>query len=368
MRHCKKCLLPESVPGSNINADNVCEYCFAPKQSHLAPWDKNRAQFENDLEETIRNSKGKAEYDAVVCLSGGKDSLYLLYRLKVEYGLKILAFTTDINIPAIAWDNIKRTIAKLEIDHLVYRPSDAFYRKLFSYILRHQEQRGAVYSLSYVYAPLFEGDALQLATDKKIPLVFAGYSPGQPEPERMIYEFSKELIADTDWTPPHLKACGEFTEQELSRFWNPHRYPEGTIFPRYIAPFHAWNYNQEEVMKKVVELGLVKNSKHASPIFSNYPIQWLLMYSDLAHFGYNPYIPEFSALIREGKASLTYWKFMAPFVDFMIKNKIFMGQFVTKSMEWLTLKPDQLKITLPKGAYDPPVSVVNSHTSMVSTK
>ena len=34
-------------------------------------------------------------------------------------------------------------------------------------------------------------------------------------------------------------------------------------------------------MKKVVELGLIANSKYASPIYSNYPINWLLMYSDL---------------------------------------------------------------------------------------
>jgi len=354
MRQCKKCILPDTVPGSNINADGVCEFCRNPTKSHLEPWEKNRAKFEADLEETIQRTKGKSEYDALVCLSGGKDSLYLLYRLKVEYGLKVLAFTTDINLPDIAWENIKRTIAKLEIDHLVYRPSDAFYRKIFSYILRHQEERGAVYSISYVYAPLFEGDALQIATDKRIPLIFAGYSPGQPEPERMVYEFSRQLVENIDWTPPHLKTCGEFTEQDLSRFWNPHRYPAGTVFPRYIAPFHAWKYSQEEIMKKVVDLGLVQDSKHASPVFSNYPIQWLLMYSDLAQFGYNPYNPEFSALIREGKASLRYWKVMMPVINFMIKNKVFMGKHATKSLNWLDLKTDQLKITLPKGAYDPP--------------
>ena len=55
-------------------------------------------------------------------------------------------------------------------------------------------------------------------------------------------------------------------------------------------------------MKKVVELGLVASSKHASPVYSNYPINWLLMYSDLKNLGYNPYAPEFATLIREGKA------------------------------------------------------------------
>jgi hypothetical protein len=269
--------------------------------------------------------------------------------------LKVLAVTTDINIPPIAWDNIRRTLSKLDIDHWVYRPSEKFYQKLFRYALKNQEQRGAVYTVSYVYAPLFEGDAIKLALEKNIPLVLAGYSPGQPEPERMLYEFSRKLICETDWTPPALKTCGEFDTQELARFFNPNHYPKGTQFPRYLAPYHAWQYNQEEVMRKVVELDLVKSSKNASPIVSNYPINWLLMYSDLKHFGYNPYLPEFASLIREGKASLQQWKVLIPLVNFMITNKVFLGKDVKASLEWLQLSEDELVINQPKGAFDPPM-------------
>lgn len=61
-------------------------------------------------------------------------------------------------------------------------------------------------------------------------------------------------------------------------------------------------------MRQVVNQGLVASSKHANPIHSNYPINWLLMYSDLRTFGYNPYAPEFSSLIRHGKANRNYWR------------------------------------------------------------
>ena len=106
-------------------------------------------------------------------------------------------------------------------------------------------------------------------------------------------------------------------------------------------------------MKKVVSLGLVPSAKHASPVHSNYPINWLLMYSDLKHFGYNPYAPEFAALIREGKARRSEWKVMAPLVDFMIRRRIGPGREVTRSLDALSLKPDDLQITRPRGAYDP---------------
>jgi hypothetical protein len=354
LRRCKKCLLPETVPGAALDRDGVCAPCRAWRPADAGAAEAARAARERDLEAALASARASgAPYDALVCLSGGKDSLFLLHRVVKDFGLRALAFTTDVNIPDIAWKNIRRTIAALGVDHLVYRPAESFYRRLFAHLLRHQEARGAVYTVSYVYAPLFEGDALAAATARGIPLVLAGYSPGQPEPERMEYEFSRALIERTDWTPPALRTSGAFSDADLARFWNPLRRPAGTRFPRYLAPFHAWRYDQNEVMRAVHRLGLVERRAHASPVVSNYPINWLLMYSDLRHFGYNPYAPEFSALIRDGRASLAYWRVMAPVVDQMIRRRALLGRDVTRQMRWLGIGDRDLAIDHPRGAYDP---------------
>src|SRR5215470_12951353 len=206
MPRCKRCLLPSQVPGSDLDRDGICAFCRDQRPHDDDRHRSRRMSWHADLEAALRDCRGRGPYDAVVCLSGGKDSLYLLHRLKVDYGLNVLAFTTDANLPDIAWTSIKRTVEKLGLDHLIYRPARELYRRLFRYLLRNQEARGAVYTVSYVYAPLFEGDALAFATERGIPLVLAGYSPGQPEPERMEYEFSRKLICETDWTPPGLRA------------------------------------------------------------------------------------------------------------------------------------------------------------------
>jgi len=352
MKECKLCLLPGKVENSDIDSFGACRFCREYEKIDLNIEEEKRKEREKDLEQTLKDCRGESDFDCLVPVSGGKDSLQVLYKLK-KYGLRIIAFTTEINIPDIALNNIKRTLKKLDIVQYSYKPSDSFYKKMFKYLLQNQEERGAVYTISYVYAPLFEGDAIKFAMQNKIPLILAGYSPGQPEPERMLYEFSRKLICETEWIPPGLLESGILSEEELSTFFNPKSYPPNTKFPRYLAPFHAWKYNQDEVMKSVVKNGLVKTAKHASPIYSNYPINWLLMYSDLKHFGYNPYHPEFSALIREGKASRMYWKIMTPVVNFMIRNKVFLGKEVKNSLKWLELEEKDLKITKPRGYYDP---------------
>jgi hypothetical protein len=353
---CRRCLLPDRVPGADLDRNGICVACRAYRSEDEYVQETARKAREADLEQTLASARNAPGYQALVCLSGGKDSLSLLHRVKVDYGLNVLAFTVDANIPEVAWQSIRRTVERLGVDHLVYRPPVAFYNKLFRYLLRHQEARGAVYTVSYVYAPLFEGDALRVATEKGIPLVLAGYSPGQPEPERMLYEFPRGFVAQTDWTPPGLREAGEFDAAELARFWNPATWPSGTRFPRYLAPFHAWEYDQDRIVAEVARLGLVARKAHASPVVSNYPVNWLLMYSDLRHFGYNPYAPEFSALIRRGKASLRYWRVAAPLVDFMIRRRVLLGRNVTTQMHALGLTESELVIDRQLGAYDPPLS------------
>ena len=108
-------------------------------------------------------------------------------------------------------------------------------------------------------------------------------------------------------------------------------------------------------MQTVFDLKLVERKAQATPIHSNYPINWLLMYSDLTHFPYNPYAPVFPALIREGKANRLQWQFMAPFVDIMIRHKILLDRNTVDQMRWLGLRDGDLRCTRPRGAYDPPL-------------
>ncbi len=243
MRRCVSCLLPSVVPGSDLDASGVCAFRRTCRPQDETRSTEVRNDREADLETALRDAHGKGRYDVLVCLSGGKDSEYVAFRAKADYKLNVLASTVYASIPDVAWSNMWLAVEKLGVDHLVSRPPADRDRMLFRFPLRNQVERGAMHTFSYVYAPLFEDDALTVATQRGIPLFLVGYSSGQTEKERLEYEVSRKLICETDWTPPGLRVSGEFSETELARFWNPRRFPLGTHFPRYLAPFHVWEYD-----------------------------------------------------------------------------------------------------------------------------
>lgn len=343
---CKRCLLTRQVAGVSFDNDGVCNLCreWEMQTEDRQKQESERAALRGDLEETLRNPSLQGEYDCILSFSGGKDSCYLLYKLVKEYKLRVLAYTSDFDIPPNTWDNIHRTVRHLNVDHHVETPSKDIYKRFIRYLLCNQNKRGAVHTVCYFWLDIREGDILRLAMEKNIPLILTGYSPGQPDPERMLYEMPQQRISKADWTPHELFDNGLFNNSERSLFWNPYRYDHGAKFPRIIAPFHVWDYNQEEVMERVVELGLAKNRWYVNPVLSNFTLNWLLIYSDLKNLGYNPYKPEFSQLIREGKAQRSVWRVLFFLMDFMAQKKVFLGRHIERSLQWLDLQPDELRI------------------------
>jgi len=79
--------MPETVPGLAFS-DGVCRFCqdYRPKQYAGA----------EQLQEVFRQASGKGrDYDCLVPISGGRDSAFILYVARVEYGMRVLAVSYD---------------------------------------------------------------------------------------------------------------------------------------------------------------------------------------------------------------------------------------------------------------------------------
>jgi hypothetical protein len=94
-----KGLLPGAGQAANLDPEGACACCRGLGASDPAAEEGQRLAFAADLERTIPECRGKAQYDRVACFSGGKDSICMLCKLKKELGLKVLAFTCDLDIP-----------------------------------------------------------------------------------------------------------------------------------------------------------------------------------------------------------------------------------------------------------------------------
>ena len=90
------------------------------------------------LEKICRQAKNKhKEFDALIPISGGKDSTYVLYMAKQELGLKCLAFTYDNGyLSQHAKNNIDNACKKLGVEHIYYRLDPNLANKLYSLFLK----------------------------------------------------------------------------------------------------------------------------------------------------------------------------------------------------------------------------------------
>jgi hypothetical protein len=134
---CTYCILPRSYPGIEFDEHGVCSYCRAEMQNRELPENKkNKA----DLDKIILANKGKnPKYDAIVGVSGGKDSTYVAYYLKKKYGLKMLGFNCDIGYrSSYAIKNIETMSDKLGMDLVTIRPKKPFLMRLFAHFLKHR--------------------------------------------------------------------------------------------------------------------------------------------------------------------------------------------------------------------------------------
>ena len=176
--HCRRCGLPDNVPGVAFDEAGICETCHAYET--VAPvaesWFKTPADLATELEKARSNRSG--EYDVLHLLSGGKDSTYALYRL-VEMGARPYAITLDNGfISEGAKDNIRRSVADLGIDH-EFVTTDAMNAIFADSLAAHSNVCNGCYKTIYTLAT-------NRAAELGIPIIVTGLSRGQLFETRLI--------------------------------------------------------------------------------------------------------------------------------------------------------------------------------------
>jgi N-acetyl sugar amidotransferase len=182
LRRCTRCTLPETHETILFDDEGVCNVCrqHEYRQSQI-DWDER----ERELVALIEKYRGKAAYDCIVPFSGGKDSTYTLYTLVTRYKVKPLVVTFDHGfLRPTTLANNERTIKKLGVDYLKFRPNWKVVQKLMLETLRRKGD-----FCWHCHTGVFSYP-MQVAVNFKVPLLFWGepsaeytsyYSYDEPE-------------------------------------------------------------------------------------------------------------------------------------------------------------------------------------------
>lgn len=119
---CSRCIYSEEVAGISFDEEGVCNYCHTMDnlvQEYGTGTTKGEEQLKNIIEQVKKEGKNK-KYDCIVGVSGGTDSSYMVAKM-VEWGLRPLAVHYDNTWnTAIATENIKKVLGKLNVDLYTY--------------------------------------------------------------------------------------------------------------------------------------------------------------------------------------------------------------------------------------------------------
>ena len=112
-RRCTKCILPETMPFIEFDAQGVCNYC-ANYRTRNKPRDKA------EIFSLIEKYRRPGRDDVLVPFSGGRDSCYALHLIVKELDLRPITYTYEWGmITDVGRRNLSRMSAELGVENII---------------------------------------------------------------------------------------------------------------------------------------------------------------------------------------------------------------------------------------------------------
>lgn len=201
MKTCKLCLNDRSVRNIRFNEEGLCNFCeaYLRDRDRLTDYEYLRELFE----ERLSLVKGKHAYDAAVGISGGKDSVFVLYELLHRYQLHVKAFTMDNGfLSKEARDNIDRLVEEFGVEHEYITFDKGLLKRFYAYSVK--KWLVPCIACSYIgYASM-----INLASKIDAGMIVHGRSP-----EQMFRYYDEDVFSEL--VKAGLKSVRELNLSEL---------------------------------------------------------------------------------------------------------------------------------------------------------
>ena len=302
MERCTRCILPTTYPGITFNEKGICSFCMGFKEPDPIA-ERGREEELKQLVEKARLSRGR--YQAIVPISGGKDSAYVLYVMRRLYGLRTLAVNFDNGFRSSAAEtNLKTLTTRLGVDYISIKPNWDLMRNLYAAFVKITGEFCTVCNamgyLTMMSLIAMEGQK-QAGSDNKI-LVAGGWSKdfeAMPGMYSFDFKYFCDVIAEAGMLES-LRSSAMVNEQCLD-FLMSAPDPRATVKAE-ILPFNyimlpdyiSWNSNQiSKTLKEEVGWVAPVDEPHFDCIM--YPVA---KYFELKKYGFSQNTVTYSALVR----------------------------------------------------------------------
>jgi long-chain acyl-CoA synthetase len=346
-RRCKNCVLPETA--APLDENGLCgackEYLANPS---LRTTNESSATGPDPIDAILKEAAGRAQgpYDALLLFSGGKDSTYLLHRLRTTYpGLRLLTVLVDNGfLSPFALENAERVLRRFDVAHLTSRPPPSFVKKAFHYALTNLDKQTGYSIVDLMDGHIIFDTAKNLAVRMEIPLVLCGLSKVQAENALGLFGFEFPPEKEREKLVAHegLPLRGVFTEQEMQNWFDGSQVPPERI-PRFIFPYYVWDVGEKFILQEVSRLGLL-DEQHRSPLLTNNKLIPVIGMAESARFGFSSFEIEYARMVREGKSARGHWLNLFEMLEYATKTGRFINESVVETLAQLGLTKEAIGI------------------------
>lgn len=315
MNICARCVLPETFPGVQFHAGNICSFCHDFERRRARRGDERR-RTEQKFSDLIGrlDRPGRSEsppYDAIAAFSGGKGSTFMLLALKRQYSLNVLAVTLDHGFfSPQARENIGHVTEALAVDHIVLSPNRRAlfhaFRESASLHLYPSKALERASSVCHTCMHLVKSSLLRMAMEMEIPLLAFGGSPGQMPIQSSVTKLNASLVREEQAVL--MNTLWKIMGRDLTPFLLRKRHyavldreqkGDGGLSVHAVYPLAFQEYREDHLLKEIEHLGW----KPPGDTDANSTNCLLNAYANQVHqekYGFHPYTFEVAGLVRDG--------------------------------------------------------------------
>jgi N-acetyl sugar amidotransferase len=168
MTFCKECTHPITRPRIRFDSEGVCNGCLRAREKKGIDWAAKEQEFHALAHQVIAESPER-EYDAIVPVSGGKDSTFQTWHATNKLGLRVLCVNIQPFLPTeVGAHNLRNIPERLPVDLVSVTPN----MKIYAYLARLGMERFGDPYISFMYGVW--AHVARIAVEKKIPLILYG--------------------------------------------------------------------------------------------------------------------------------------------------------------------------------------------------